>query len=1003
PTYGNRSQYVYCINEPKNLRKGEDTFIRGILYKEGPTGLEPDRNASIELYLNATLTTPGVMIRTGATDANGYFNLSFSVNNSAVGVKLLFIKSVSQDGTIRWHDPFFIEVFSEVTFDVNILNIPNRRVMNGTNISFIARAMDLGSMAAYWNGTCIIYWDGDPLLNRTTANTTFVVNNTGIIFYENMTINKSAGEYMLTFNYVPDPPATDFYSHIDIYREGKCYYLPSNKSVSIIVQHPSIVIADVNPNPVVVGNSTNVSGVVISDEGELLNGTVNIVLGGMALAAGNVTNGTFNVSVMINNSTAAKTHIISVYFLPTTFYTGSVFNLSLDVQRPTKFFFNLSYTDDYGFVKRITSGKIYRLEIYNLEIRLTDFRNEPLNGQNITILINGVPVVNRTTATLPGFGNGSAVHTFYCSILFPLGPMQIELVFNGSRYYLPVSSNYNFEVWAHTEIRMPSMYVFRNNTVNITGELRERGGSGLANKTINITFATTMSRFNVTTEGGVFNISFFINSSQPLGPVPVKAEFIPAQYPVEYYEGSSLVVDFFVISETYILFDQMPQVYRNERLNIRGRLIDDMGAGVKDAIVKLQWQGEDIGEVRTSANGQFLLIHTVPKTIPVGNVTVGASYSGLAGYYLPSEGFGSVTVRGRTKILLDASNYTSFKDSSCTISGVLLEDFNAPVRFGLVEIKTESGINEFGIADENGSFRIVLSFNLTKDKVGLLKTEASYNGTYFLDSTSLSFGIFLRARTNITVEGELPASLYLHDPFEVVFRLTEYGGLPISNTNVAFTYLGKTIYGLTKETGYVRLADTLNLETNLDIDADFGGNEYYAPSRTSASIPFKPTPVTKQGLVKAIVAGLIILIIIGTAIAAYIIRKRQIGEIEAILEEAIITLQTTNEYQKVIIETYINLVKFLKEKGFLKAKHETPREFERAIYRFTRIRTRALDNFISIFEEAVYSRHDIGIDHRERAIKTFRQVQEQINTTPVKWEVVNAIRKQKYNIEKGSY
>ena len=99
--------------------------------------------------------------------------------------------------------------------------------------------------------------------------------------------------------------------------------------------------------------------------------------------------------------------------------------------------------------------------------------------------------------------------------------------------------------------------------------------------------------------------------------------------------------------------------------------------------------------------------------------------------------------------------------------------------------------------------------------------------------------------------------------------------------------------------------------------------------------------------------------------------RRQVQSLRGILTDTMMQLEASNEYIKIIFDCYKNLVKHFRKYGFMKKVYETTREFEAAVRAaFNMVPPQQLDGFLTIFEEARYSDHNIGVMQRDQAIST---------------------------------
>ena len=102
-----------------------------------------------------------------------------------------------------------------------------------------------------------------------------------------------------------------------------------------------------------------------------------------------------------------------------------------------------------------------------------------------------------------------------------------------------------------------------------------------------------------------------------------------------------------------------------------------------------------------------------------------------------------------------------------------------------------------------------------------------------------------------------------------------------------------------------------------------------------------------------------------------VVSRRQVQSLRGILTDTMMQLEASNEYIKIIFDCYKNLVRHFRKYGFMKKVYETTREFEAAVRAaFNMVPPQQLDAFLTIFEEARYSDHNIGVVQRDEAIST---------------------------------
>ena len=106
-----------------------------------------------------------------------------------------------------------------------------------------------------------------------------------------------------------------------------------------------------------------------------------------------------------------------------------------------------------------------------------------------------------------------------------------------------------------------------------------------------------------------------------------------------------------------------------------------------------------------------------------------------------------------------------------------------------------------------------------------------------------------------------------------------------------------------------------------------------------------------------------------------VLERRQVHALKGILTDTMMQLEASNEYIAAIFDCYKNLVKHFRKHGFMKKVYETTREFETAVRAaFSMVPSEQLDGFLTIFEEARYSDHNIGVEHRDKAMSTLSAI-----------------------------
>lgn len=122
--------------------------------------------------------------------------------------------------------------------------------------------------------------------------------------------------------------------------------------------------------------------------------------------------------------------------------------------------------------------------------------------------------------------------------------------------------------------------------------------------------------------------------------------------------------------------------------------------------------------------------------------------------------------------------------------------------------------------------------------------------------------------------------------------------------------------------------------------------------------------------------ALLLAALIGAVMYRNYQERRRIEILRGILTDSLMSLRASNEYIQAIFNCWKELVAFFRSKGAMKKVYETTREFEDAVNKMLGGITppHELDAFLSLFEEARYSDHNIGAAQRDRAIQTLQAI-----------------------------
>ncbi len=176
-----------------------------------------------------------------------------------------------------------------------------------------------------------------------------------------------------------------------------------------------------------------------------------------------------------------------------------------------------------------------------------------------------------------------------------------------------------------------------------------------------------------------------------------------------------------------------------------------------------------------------------------------------------------------------------------------------------------------------------------------------------------------------------------------------------------------------------RSCDGVECSGEWQVIAVYAGSQNFqaSPNNISFAVDYKAATVAEEkGFFSPenAMAFSIVLMALLVASALYyrrVMSRRQVQSLRGILTDTMMQLEASNEYIKIIFDCYKNLVRHFRKYGFMKKVYETTREFEAAVRAaFNMVPPQQLDAFLTIFEEARYSDHNIGVMQRDQAIST---------------------------------
>ena len=497
---------------------------------------------------------------------------------------------------------------------------------------------------------------------------------------------------------------------------------------------------------------------------------------------------------------------------------------------------------------------------------------------------------------------------------------------------------------------------------------------------------------------GRYNLTYTFGRNQwPAGWYEVYTDYLGS----DFYPASAASSDpsyFYMTGETdfsYVLV----HTERNRTVTFQGILTDNTGQTLVGEEVMITYLGAEIYR-ETSFNGIYSFEYKVAERHPLGPIEVALLYAGKNDTdgrqrYLPSEGSGKIIVESHTQIELYTQIYNITRGESLTIKGRLLDDSGDPVvapeNLSLTEahkIYLSIGPVEIGnvSTDKDGEFTYTSIVPLTTFK-GQNALTVSFKGTTTgFRPTETVQNLYVWANTHISIKYSVAvkdALVKAGTLINIEMILVDDVQVPLRETPIEISYLGETRNLFTNSFG--RVNETVNFPSGEDefvISASYAGSKmnFYEASSAKKSVKEASTsssadPEGYSSMGKEMLPIIVSLLLIGCILFYWNRwRKKHIGEMKTLFDEAINLLETTDEIRKVIYQTYIDMLNLLRKYGFLRKKHQTPKEFCEAVYDAVPARSSGhIYKMTDLFEEARYSEHKFKRRDKVRALKYFRR------------------------------
>tara|TARA_B100001093_G_scaffold265270_1_gene253660 strand:+ start:51789 stop:60722 length:8934 start_codon:yes stop_codon:yes gene_type:complete len=812
---------------------------------------------------------------------------------------------------------------------------------------------------------------------------------------------------------------------------GTTGLLGSNATTTFAVLGNTIVSIQTSPSTLIAGDSFTVTG-ILSDDLDLplaVNGVpsvaiVHLLVDGVPVSSveTNATSGNFTVGWTLPEDVSAGAHVIEVRFLG-----GRDWVDPIGVGDPANPDFYLPSSDQVEFNVSVPTkillltpgGTVDRESTMTIQGSLLDLVDAPLSDLTIEVWLGGQWITNVTTDESGFF---TAIYPVPADS--PLGQLSLETRFTGTTFYLPSNATGSWTVYSPilVAVSMESPVAVGQNTT-VTGSVVDNQLSGVSGLLVDLEVEGLIIATIATDSNGDFSFDWTIPDTFDFGDHILFAN-VESQ---GFYRSNSGNTSFFLAhrSEVTLVFDDGKDATRGNLWTLSGRLYDIDSVnndGLSDMQLSLRLDGVEVDTFQTATDGSWSVLVPATMDLTRGDHTFTVFFEGTEAH-IGTETSAIATVWANTQINIDGTSANIVVRSDSTFAPIVLTGSISEVGglgevFENITLYLGNGSNCAAQKDGARCLDGLLvewsngNYSLTATAPVYLQTGAQYlhletprNNSFYLNSASVSHPIYVKVNADILVsvddiieneQEEVSGNVIITakdtllgiDGITVTVYLYSENGTQLSNPLqpltdengiASFAFNSDPPYGDASVWGELTMEIVVNdprlSQQSLD-DFALQSTEAFAPSyqyQTEASeIPSW-----------AYILTLLLVALGGSAVVLY--RRRQADEL---MQEAAEIFAYTAELlaagdsiREAIFTCYQSLCSTFQEHGFLRRDFETVREFEMAIRQaMPQISDEALLALDNMFEQARYSREEMGPQHQEAAQLALSRMAEEISS-----------------------
>jgi hypothetical protein len=961
----------------------------------------------------------GFTVSGGTVQAGGIWNATISLgaafpagNNT---IEASFIPAVNYYIGSEANETFDSRGFTTLVFIKPVLDglgAPslNDRTERGNNVSFQILLRD-NTDTAVGNQQVLVGLPGFALSTFTTfANGTA---SGSIAVPENL----SVGPADLFVEFAGTPGSTGL--------------VGSNETTQFVILGQTNLTISEAPSTLTAGDAFVVNGTLMDDLGLplMVNGVpsvaiVHLLVDGVPVSSieTDAQTGAFTIGWTLPDDTTAGAHMIEVRFLGGRDWVnpigiGDLINPEYYMPSNDQVEFNVSVPTKILLLT--PGGEVNREETMTIQGRLLDLVDAPLPGLTVEVWLGGEWMTNVTTDE-----NGTFTAIYPVPSGAELGALLLETRFIGTTFYLPSAASGTWTVYSPVQVtvNMESPVAVAEN-ITISGTVVDNQLLGIEGHVVDLSVEGILLASVVTDANGDFSFDWNVPDIFSFGNHTLEAR-AEAQ---GFYRSNVGNTTFFLAhrSDITLIFDDGRDATRGDTWSLSGRLFDIdtvNNDGLPSMLVSVRLDDVEVASTVTLADGSWSVIVPATMELARGEHTFTAAFAGTSAH-LEASTSATALVWSNTMITIDGTSSNIVVRSDDVFSPIVLtgsvseiggqgEVFNNLTLYlgnGSDCISNREGarcLENIQIAWNNGNFSMNGVAPAWMNSGGqYLHIDAPRNDVLYLNGASESHLIYVKVNADIvpsintvvedkqediggnivitaldTNEGiaDIKVTVYLYNANGSQLS-TPIQPLTDENGIASFEFNSDPPYGRSNVWGEVYLEiiiddPRLSDQSKLAFDAK-AAEAPWAPNYSYNEIS-EPVP--------SWVYILALLIAAGAAAGTVLYRRRKSQEL---LEEAAEIFAYTAELlaagdsiRESIFTCYQNLCTAFQQHGFLRRDFETVREFEMAIRQaMPQISEDALVALDNMFEQARYSREELGSQHQAAAQQALERMGQEIS------------------------